>query len=46
MKYSQLQMSAILDILGAVSFITFIYSIAKFLNIRYFDYVASQATWF
>tara|TARA_B100001057_G_scaffold497983_1_gene603662 strand:+ start:4927 stop:5883 length:957 start_codon:yes stop_codon:yes gene_type:complete len=46
MKYSQLQMSAILDILGAVSFITFIYSIIKFLNIRYFDYVASQATWF
>jgi glycosyltransferase involved in cell wall biosynthesis len=46
MKYSQLQMSAILDILGAVSFITFMYSIIKFLNIRYFDYVASQATWF
>tara|TARA_X000000368_G_C23058054_1_gene725092 strand:+ start:3870 stop:4826 length:957 start_codon:yes stop_codon:yes gene_type:complete len=46
MKYSQLQMSAILDILGSVSFITFIYSIIKFINIRYFGYVASQATWF
>lgn len=46
MKYSKLQMSAILDILSFFSLISFIYSIMRFINIRFFDLVASQATWF
>ncbi len=45
-KYSKLQMSGILDFLGLGSFVTFCYSLTRFIQIRYFDYYASQATWF
>ena len=46
MKYSKLQMSGILDFFSLCSFATFCYSFTRFIQIRYFDYYASQATWF
>ena len=46
LRFSSLQVSAVLDILGFSSFIVSIYCLTKFLLIRYGSLIASQATWF
>ena len=46
LRFSSLQVSAVLDILGFSSLIVSIYCLAKFLLIRYGSLVASQTTWF
>lgn len=46
LRFSALQISALLDILGFSSLIISLYSLFKFLLIRYGTLVASQATWF
>lgn len=46
LRFSSLQVSALLDILGFSSFIVSIYCLTKFLLIRYGSLIASQATWF
>jgi len=46
LKFSALQVSALLDILGFSSLIISLYCLIKFLLIRYGSLVASQATWF
>ena len=46
LRFSTLQVSAVLDILGLLSFIVSLYCLTKFLLIRYGNIIASQATWF
>ena len=46
LRFSSLQVSAVLDILGFSSLIVSIYCLVKFLLIRYGSLVTSQATWF
>jgi len=46
LRFSSLQISAVLDILGLFSFIISTYCLTKFLLIRYGSLIASQATWF
>jgi hypothetical protein len=46
LRFSALQVSALLDILGFSSLIISLYCLFKFLLIRFGTLVASQATWF
>ena len=47
LRISELQTSAILDIFGQIFLIASIYSISRFIGIRYFDLIGgSQAIWF
>ncbi len=46
LKYSNLQVSAILDIFGVFSFLISIFCLLRFLIIRYGNLVGSQANWF
>ncbi len=46
LKYSNLQVSALLDIFGIFSFSISMFCLVRFLLIRYSNLVASQANWF
>ena len=46
LQYSGLQISAILDIFGFLSFVVSIFCLVRFFLIRYGTLVASQANWF
>lgn len=46
LKYSNLQVSAILDIFGVFSFLISVFCLLRFLMIRYGNLVGSQANWF
>ena len=46
LKYSNLQVSAILDIFGVFSFLISVFCLLRFLMIRYGNIVGSQANWF
>ena len=46
LKYSNLQVSAILDIFGVFSFSISVFCLLRFLMIRYGNLVGSQANWF
>jgi len=45
-QVSELQISAILDIFSLILFMNLIFSIYKFVNIRYFDTPGPQGTWY
>lgn len=46
LKYSNLQVSAILDIFGVFSFLISVFCLLRFLIIRYGNLIGSQANWF
>jgi len=45
-QVSELQISAILDIFSLILFMELLFSIYKFINIRYFDTPGPQGTWY
>ena len=46
LKFSQYQISALLDIFGYINFLLSLFSFIMFLNIRFFTYQGNQNTWF
>lgn len=46
LKFSQFQISALLDIFGYVSFLLSFISMIMFINSRFFNYQGNQNTWF
>lgn len=46
LKFSQYQISALLDICGYINFLLSLFSFVMFVNIRFFTYQGNQNTWF
>ncbi len=46
LKFSNLQLSAILDMVSILFFLSSVYSLSEFLKIRYFNSIGPQGNWF
>ena len=46
LRFSQYQISALLDIFGYINFLLSLFSLIMFINIRFFTYQGNQNTWF